>query len=242
MILVAITGTVCSGKSFLGKIIKRLGYPMFSCDDEIHKILKKKEIMKKISAEFHSALPHPSSRRRPGPSTTNDPPKGSSFIKYHPLGGVSVVLGPGLRRDDGVWEINKKLLAEIIFRDPKARQKLEDILYPELFTRQDKFIAKLKKANCEIAFFEVPLLYEKNLESQYEHVIVTCAPPSVLVDRAVERKIDQKVFSNILENQMPSFEKEARADFVLNTNILAKELEKRIKETIKEILKCQEGK
>ena len=138
--------------------------------------------------------------------------------------------------------VNKRLLADIVFKDPKARQKLEVILYPKLFLRQDKFIAKLKKAKCEIAFFEIPLLYEKNLESQYDYVIVTCAPQSVLVERAVERKIDQKVFSNILESQMPSFEKEARADFVLNTNIPAKELEKRIKETIKEILKCQEGK
>ena len=52
MILVAITGTICSGKSFISKIIERLGYPIFSCDEEIYKILKQKSTLKKISLEF----------------------------------------------------------------------------------------------------------------------------------------------------------------------------------------------
>jgi len=43
----------------------------------------------------------PSSRRRPGPSTTKIPPKGWYSIKDDPFGESLVVLGPGLRRDDG---------------------------------------------------------------------------------------------------------------------------------------------
>jgi dihydrofolate reductase len=46
----------------------------------------------------------PSSRRRPGPSTATIPPKGWHSIKDNPFGGSLVVLGPGLRRDDGsMW-------------------------------------------------------------------------------------------------------------------------------------------
>jgi len=48
-----------------------------------------------------SSLPHPSSRRRPGPSPTKIPPIGWHPIKEDPYGESLVVLGPGLRRDDG---------------------------------------------------------------------------------------------------------------------------------------------
>ena len=56
-----------------------------------------------------AALSLPSSRRRPGPSTTNESPKGSVCPVFgldpsFRLDRVFVVLGPGLRRDDGRGE------------------------------------------------------------------------------------------------------------------------------------------
>jgi dephospho-CoA kinase len=249
MILVAITGVVCSGKSFVGKIVARLGYQVFSCDEEIGKILKQKVVLNYIKQAF-----------------------------------------PTVMTDNG---LDKKLLAEIIFNNPKSKETLEGILYPKLFARQSSFISSLrarrtthnassqrklgsstfpseswepsstrkagssgqargkgldpsfrwddacvvKRFQDKIAFFEVPLLYEKGLEDQYDVVITTRVPSGVLVKRANERGIDQKVFSNILRNQLSSREKEKRADYVLDTNVSAVALEKKIKRIIGELCK-----
>ena len=193
MILVAITGTICSGKSFISKIIKKSGYPVFSCDEEICKILNQKMVLKKLSLQFPQVLSENS--------------------------------------------VNKRLLAEIVFKDHERKQILEDLLYPKLFEKQNKFIETFKKRKSRIAFFEVPLLYEKNLEKQYSCVIVTYARVDIFARRAIDRKIDQKIFCNILKNQMPSKEKENRADYVINTGCSKKEVEDKIKEIINKIFK-----
>jgi len=193
MILVAITGNVCSGKSFVSKAIGKFGHPVFSCDIEIHKILNQKEILNKVGGVFPQVI----------------------------CGG----------------EIDKKLLAKIIFKCSKSRQALEDILYPLLFAKQDKFIVKYEQMGTEIAFFEVPLLYEKHLESKYSYVIATHSPRSVLVERARERGVDLEVFSNILKNQLPDKEKIKRADFVIDTTQSRAVTIKEVKKIINEILK-----
>jgi dephospho-CoA kinase len=219
MILVAITGVVCSGKSFIGKIVARLGYPVFSCDEEIGKLLKQKAVLNKIKLAFPRVITE--------------------------------------------FGLDKKLLAKIIFDDLKSKEILEGILYPKLFARQSSFISSLRGAQrrgntsfpsttedglpraannegvvvLQIAFFEVPLLYEKGLEEQYDVVIVTRAPKGVLIKRANERGIDQKVFSNILRNQLSSKEKEKRADYVIDTNVSTIVLEKKIKNIIGELCK-----
>jgi dephospho-CoA kinase len=192
MILVAITGNICSGKSFLLKIIDKLGYKVFSCDEEIAEILKKDTILEKIKEEFSGVI-------------------------------------------DGVV-LNKKLLAEIIFNDAGSRKKLEAILYPELFYVEDKFIAKSKSNGEKIVFCEVPLLYEKNLEDKYDFVITSFAPEDVLLRRAERRKIDQKTFYNILKTQLPSIEKEAMADYAINTNVPEEALKNSIMRIIDRIL------
>ena len=192
MILVAITGLICSGKSFVSSVIKGLGHQVFSCDEEIHKILKQKSILKKIKQVFSQAV------------------TGSSA--------------------------NKKLLAEIIFNDFKSRQKLETILYPELFIRQDEFIAKCKKAKQKIIFFEVPLLYEKSLQSRYSFVITTCAPKNILIKRADDKGMTRKIFYSILKNQLPAQEKKKRADYVINTNCTKNEIKEEIINIIRKCL------
>ena len=196
MILVAITGSVCSGKSFMSKVIKNLGYQVFSCDEKIHKILKQKIILKKVKQVFSQAI------------VGND--------------------------------ISKKLLAEIIFNDLESRQKLEAILYPELFIRQDEFITKCKKAKQRIVFFEIPLLYEKNLQSKYSFVITTCAPKNILVKRADDKGMERKIFYGILKNQLSAQEKKKKANYVINTDCTENEIKEKIINTIKEILSLKE--
>ena len=190
MILVAITGTICSGKSFVSKIIADLGYAVFSCDDEIHEILKQKNILKKIKQIFPQA-----------------------------------VIETG---------IDKKILADIIFEVREKRENLEKILYPELFVRENNFVQKHKKKQSKVLFFEVPLLYEKDLQDKYNFVIVTHAPKDILIKRACNRGLNQKFFDNILASQFSSEEKISKADYIIDTTLSKSEIRTKIIDIIKD--------
>ena len=192
MILVAITGNVCSGKSFLLKIIEGFDYKVFSFDEEVGKLLREKVILDKIKKNF--------------PETIN-----------------------GLA-------LNKKLLAEIIFNNEEKKRKLEEILYHKLFIRENKFIEKSKDNGEKIVFCEIPLLYEKKLEGKYDFIITSFVAEEILEQRAMERNIDLKMFHNILKNQLPSKEKEKRADYSVNTDASLISLQKEMRKLIDKIL------
>lgn len=55
-ILVALTGSICSGKSFLSSILSDLGIIIFSWDESINKITKQPEVIKQIQKIFPSAI------------------------------------------------------------------------------------------------------------------------------------------------------------------------------------------
>lgn len=53
---IAVTGGIGSGKSTVCKIIKRLGYPVFSCDEICHDLYKKRRVLRKIKKLFPTAV------------------------------------------------------------------------------------------------------------------------------------------------------------------------------------------
>lgn len=57
MKIIGLTGSVASGKNFVGEWFARLGIPVFDADREVHKIFSSdKQIIKKISQIFPEAL------------------------------------------------------------------------------------------------------------------------------------------------------------------------------------------
>ena len=53
---IAITGGIGSGKSTVAKIIKSLGYPVFSCDDICKDLYKKQSVLRKLKTLFPTAI------------------------------------------------------------------------------------------------------------------------------------------------------------------------------------------
>jgi dephospho-CoA kinase len=65
-------------------------------------------------------------------------------------------------------KVNKKALAELVFKDKKALDRLTDYLTELIFKKAIKS-AKKKKG---LVFIEVPLLFEKGYQEQFDKVIV----------------------------------------------------------------------
>ncbi|MBK7843678.1 MAG: dephospho-CoA kinase [Bdellovibrionales bacterium] len=89
---------------------------------------------------------------------------------------VISVFGPDFFDSSG--DLDRKKLGQAVFADKKKRVQLEQIIHPKV-----KSLAFLEKSRLEmegksIAFYDVPLLYEKNLESEFDAVLLIYAPES----------------------------------------------------------------
>jgi dephospho-CoA kinase len=127
---------------------------------------------------------------------------------------VAAEFGAGVLDSSG--ELDRSALGAIVFSDPKKREDLEGILHPIIQELRAKARRELEQAGCEMAFYDVPLLFEKNLEDEFDSTVLVYANPEEQVRRVVER--DGLSLSDAearLRAQLPIDEKVKRADFVI---------------------------
>jgi dephospho-CoA kinase len=127
---------------------------------------------------------------------------------------IARAFGPAVLGPDG--ELDRKRMAERVFADPTARARLEAIVHPAVRRAVAEETRRLSEAGHDLAFYDVPLLYETGLDRQVELVVVVYAPREVQRARLMARDgIGQAEAEARLEAQMPIEEKARRADVVV---------------------------
>lgn len=111
-------------------------------------------------------------------------------------------------------QVSREKLARIVFSDPKKKQKLEQIIHPEVKKRIVEF--------CEgkdIAIASIALLFEVGWESEFDYVIMVIAKDNIRLKRLMERNNLIKEQAKIRINaQMSQGDKIKKADFVIDNN------------------------
>lgn len=107
--------------------------------------------------------------------------------------------------------LNKQKLAEIVFNDKQAKDKLESIMHPlilkELLSKKD-----------DPLFAEVPLLFESNWEKYFDESILVIADEKDALDRLINRGLSKEDAINRLKNQMSVIEKAKKATRIIYNN------------------------
>jgi dephospho-CoA kinase len=114
-----------------------------------------------------------------------------------------------------------KLLAQKIYADPDARKVLNGIVHPEVRARMRARIdAARSSAEPGLTLYEVPLLFEGNLETWFDGSVAVYAAPEVQRARLHVRHPDatQADLDARLASQLPPEEKARRADFTVRTD------------------------
>ena len=129
--------------------------------------------------------------------------------------------GQGVLSPSG--ELDRVQLGELIFKDSSRRKDLEDILHPLIQEARAQERHKLEQQGVEMAFYDVPLLYEKKLESEFDDVVLVYAPEVLQRERLRQREnLTDKQISERLAAQMPIEEKLKKSKHVIfNTGSLA---------------------
>jgi dephospho-CoA kinase len=122
--------------------------------------------------------------------------------------------GPEVLGADG--ELDRPRMAARVFSDPSARARLEAVVHPAVRRAVAAETARLAAAGQDLAFYDVPLLYETGLDAGLECVVVVYAPPEVQRSRLASRDgIGPEEASARLAAQMPIEEKARRADVLV---------------------------
>lgn len=115
--------------------------------------------------------------------------------------------------------VDRLLLGNIVLSSPAELKRLEDIIHPLVAQEREIFFTNAEKANAFAVVFDIPLLFEKHMESDVDVVIVVTASPETQRNRVLSRPgVSVERFEAIIAKQLPDELKREKADFVINTD------------------------
>lgn len=122
--------------------------------------------------------------------------------------------------------IDRKALGTIVFADRSKLEYLEQVIHPWVQQQTQKKRKELEDAGATLAFYDVPLLFEKNLHSQFDEVIVVACDEALQVSRLQARNgFSVEEAKRRIAAQMPLLEKIKRTSHVIYNNGTLAELE-----------------
>jgi dephospho-CoA kinase len=130
------------------------------------------------------------------------------------LANVVEAFGSGVLDERG--ELDRRKMASIVFEDPAKRQQLEGILHPRIRERFEQVLDAIEKSGHTVAVYEVPLLFEKNLQNDMKAVILVTADESIRIARVCARDdVTEAEVRARMSAQLPEDIKRRRADYVI---------------------------
>jgi len=129
--------------------------------------------------------------------------------------------------EDG--QLNKKLIADIIFNDENERQWINSVAHPVLLNRARDFLTQCAADGEFLAVLEVPLLFEAGWDSLVDEVWAVYIPRKLQIKRLMARDgmTHQEAVTRI-NAQMSADEIAARADIVIDNSQLKIKILKQI--------------
>ena len=96
--------------------------------------------------------------------------------------------------------ISLRLALRYVFSNKNELKNLEDLIYPLLNKERQKFINSKKTE--KILFFDIPLLFEKKLYTEYNFIIYVYVKEKIQKERVLKRKrMNKDKLEKILEAQ-----------------------------------------
>ena len=119
-------------------------------------------------------------------------------------------------------EINRSLLAEIIFKDPAKRKNLEQITHPLIRKAFADVVAK--SGDQAIVINQIPLLVESKYEYNFDHVITVSTSEDKRIARLLAKGYTQEQIQNRMKSQVSDADREKIADSIIQNNESENEL------------------
>jgi dephospho-CoA kinase len=123
---------------------------------------------------------------------------------------------------DSSGNIDRKKLAELVFQDASKLSQLEAIVHPAVVARVGQIRESLPETSNVV--YDTPLLVERQLQDQFDKVLIVLADIDIRKQRLVSRGLEMGDIEARLTNQVSDEQRSAVANFVIVNNGSLQEL------------------
>lgn len=124
--------------------------------------------------------------------------------------------------------IDRKKLAEQVFQNPVQLAKLEAIIHPAVIDRVTQIRESLPETSTVV--YDTPLMFEKQLQSQFDKVLIVSADTELRRSRLLDRGLELNDINARMANQATDDQRESIADFVIQNNGSLAQLQEQVAE------------
>jgi len=120
----------------------------------------------------------------------------------------------------GDGTIDRRILGDIVFKDPQARAELNSLVHPAIIQRQQEWLKGIEARDPGgIAIVDAALMIEVGTYKNYDKVIVVTGSPEIQRERLRARSaLSEEQIESRIRSQMPTEEKMKYADFVIDNS------------------------
>jgi len=189
MLVVGLTGGVCSGKSTVAAMFERLGAVVIDADRIAHEL------------------------QAPGRPVFE---------------AIVSAFGREVVGEDG--RIDRRRLGAVVFGDPRARARLEDIVHPAIVEECERRIRQAETSGATVCLLDAALLIESGRHARFDMMILVEASEAVQLERLMARMgLTRDEAIQRIRSQMPLEEKRRYAGFVIENAGPLEETERQVK-------------
>lgn len=123
--------------------------------------------------------------------------------------------------------VDRRFLAELVFEDAVKLAALNEIVHPPTVEAVNKSAAELHEQGHRMVFVESALIFEAELEAQFDYIVAVIADVQVATRRIMQRdSVDASAVERRMRVQLPPEEKADLADFTIRNNGSREDLER----------------
>ena len=156
------------------------------------------------------------------------------LLEKETLKKIKALFGAGVF--DGKGNLDKKKIAEKIFKNKNLRIKLENILHPLVFERINNLIRASRDGN-KIFIVEATLIFERGHEGRFDRMITVFTDEKTAIKRLGLHGITPKQAKQRLRCQLPIKEKIKRSDYSIDNSGEIEKTRKQVEAVYKELLR-----
>jgi dephospho-CoA kinase len=131
-------------------------------------------------------------------------------------------------------EIDRQILASLVFKDPIKRSELEQMTHPLIRKAFAKVVSSASPDS--IIINQIPLLVESNHDYKFDHIITISAPESIRTERLIKRGLTNEQIKQRLQAQATDQMRENIADSVIFNEKSEQELTDQVEKIWEQLL------
>jgi dephospho-CoA kinase len=137
-------------------------------------------------------------------------------------------------------EIDRQILASLIFKDPAKRSELEQITHPLIRKAFAKVVSSALPDS--IVINQIPLLVESNHDYKFDHIITVSASESIRSERLIKRGLTNEQIKQRMQAQATDQMREGIADSVIVNEKSEQEITDQVEKIWEQLLSKNVGK